>query len=125
MFKHLLILAATLPCPLAFAQTTANNDAMAALDAQDLKIVGGQTAPSVVPLLKTNFAIPAGAVFVSPDGSPARSGATPDAPTTVQNALKIVPVGGTIVFRGGSYRGLSALRLPRRVTLQAFPNEAP
>ncbi len=107
------------------ADPAANNDAMAAINPQDLVSVGdGKSAPAVVPLKKTNYPVPAGAIFVSPDGKTNATG-TQNAPTSLQNALKIAPAGATIVFRGGTYRGLDSLLAPRRVTFQAARGEAP
>ncbi len=82
------------------------------------------TAPLTMPLKDTAYPVPAGALFVSPQGKASSSGTSPNAPTTLQNALKIAPVGGTIVLRGGTYR-VGGINLPRRLTLQSFAGEKP
>lgn len=81
------------------------------------------SAPAIVPIKNTNYAIPASAIFVAPDGKEDASGSQ-NAPTTLANALKIAPAGGTVVLRGGTYRG-GGWTVPRQLTLQAFPNEKP
>ncbi len=102
------------------------NDAVAVID----EVAGGGkrsfpiAAPLLMPLRDTAYPIPTGALFVSPDGKANAPGTSIDAPTTVQNALKRAPEGGTIVFRGGTYR-VGDLNLPRRLTLQAAPGEKP
>ncbi len=82
-------------------------------------------APMSVPLKTTNYPVPEGAIFVAPNGKAANDGKTPDAPTTVQRAVETAPVGATIVFRGGIYRGVDNVRIAKKLTLQAYPNEKP
>jgi hypothetical protein len=76
-----------------------------------------------VTLADTAYAIPPGAVFVSPTGQDTNPG-TQYAPfATIAKALTVAPSGGTIVLRGGTYR--EKLSITRRVTIQAYPHEAP
>lgn len=84
-----------------------------------------EDAPFDSVLKDTNYPIPAGAVYVAPNGSPTRSGTSPSAPTTIENAVAKAPAGATIVFRGGTYRGVNRLLIFKRLTLQAFPHEKP
>jgi hypothetical protein len=81
-------------------------------------------APLSMPLKETAYPLPPGALFVSPQGKGNRPGTSCDAPTTLDSALKRAPEGGTVVFRGGTYR-VGDLTLPRRLTLQAYPGEKP
>jgi hypothetical protein len=72
----------------------------------------------------TNYAIPAGARFVANGGSDHNPGTIGAPFASIRKALAVVPTGGTIVVRGGTYRE-SLGTLPRRVTIQAYPHEAP
>jgi len=97
----------------------------------------GVSRPAALPstisaTLRTNYAVPAGALFVSPKGSDANPG-TKSAPfKTVNHALAKVPAGGTLVVRGGTYRegaagvatgGTRYVISPTNVTVQAYPGE--
>ncbi len=82
---------------------------------------GGYEAPTI---RNTNFPIPSGAVFVSPSGSDSAPGSLGAPFRTIHKALAVAPSGGTIVLRGGTY-GESLGSLRRRVTIQAYPHEAP
>jgi hypothetical protein len=74
-------------------------------------------------LADTAYAIPAGALFVSPSGQDTNPG-TQYAPfATIGRALAVAPAGATIVLRGGTYR--EKLVIGRHVTIQAYPHEAP
>ena len=55
---------------------------------------------SAVDIKDTDYPIPSGAYFVSPDGSDTNSGKTADEPWSVNIALDEAPDGATIVFRG-------------------------
>lgn len=80
-------------------------------------------APLDIALSPTNYAVPAGAIFASPDARPNGAG-TQNSPMTLQNALQKAPAGATIVLRGGIYRD-GNLTMPQKLTLQAFPRELP
>lgn len=82
------------------------------------------TAPAVWQGRQTSYPIPTGAIFVAPTGDSRNSGQTADAPTTLERAVALAPVGGTLVLRGGTYRGVS-LSLTKKLTLQAFAGEIP
>ena len=78
----------------------------------------------------TNYVVPAGAIFMSPSGNDSNSG-TQSAPVkTINKAVSLVPAGGTIVMRAGTYRdwynssGNSAI-VTKGFTLQAYPHEQP
>ncbi|MBE9189333.1 right-handed parallel beta-helix repeat-containing protein [Gloeocapsopsis crepidinum LEGE 06123] len=72
----------------------------------------------------TNYAIPSGAYFVSPNGNESNSGRSADSPWPVSKAIASAPSGATIVFRGGTYRNVR-LAVNKRLILQAYPNEQP
>lgn len=90
-------------------------------------------------LLKTNYAIPSGAVYVSPTGTDSTSSGSASAPyKTINYALMQVKDGGTVVARGGVYREgatgystggtnyivrLNSGKGVNNVTLQAYPGE--
>ncbi len=86
---------------------------------------GAATASGYEPitLADTSYAIPAGALFVSPAGSDANAGTLSAPFATVGKALAVAPSGATIVLRGGTYR--ESLMMKRPVTLQAYPHEQP
>ncbi|MBI1811004.1 MAG: hypothetical protein HYR78_03580 [Nitrospirae bacterium] len=76
------------------------------------------------PIPTTNYPIPTGAIFVSPNGDDANSGTTAAAPLkNPSTALSRVASGGTVVFRGGSYYNVELKSITKKVTLQAYPNE--
>jgi hypothetical protein len=84
-------------------------------------------APTFVDIKDTAYAIPTvSAYFVAPDGSASGTG-TLDSPWTVQKALSATgaPAGSTVVFRGGTYRGVANVSVNRPLTLQAYPHEKP
>lgn len=80
-------------------------------------------APQDIALAATNYAVPAGAILVAPDGR-AEAAGTRAAPRALREAIKSAPEGATIVLRGGVYRD-GDLVIPRQMTLQAAPGEAP
>lgn len=90
----------------------------------------------------TNYAIPAGAIFMSPagsdknsnsvDGNDANDGRSETQPVrTINNALAKVASGGTIVMRGGEYRDWNVgsnqqvTFQGKSFTIQAYPHESP
>ncbi len=72
---------------------------------------------------RTNYPIPAGALFVSPTGDAGAPGTNRERPTTLANALAKAPARGTIVLRGGDYRDVDNFKIERPVTLQNAPGE--
>ncbi len=79
---------------------------------------------SAIGIKDTNYPIPKGAYFVSPNGKNNNSGKLPNSPWTVEKAVKQAPNGSTIVFRGGVYRNVTT-GINRKLTLQAYPHEKP
>jgi len=85
---------------------------------------------TTVPL--TNYPIPTGAVFMSPQGADEHAGTRSAPVRTLNRAISLAPAGGTIVLRGGEYRdwyhnrGATSYRVVRKsLTFQAYPGEAP
>lgn len=79
---------------------------------------------SAIELKYTNYRIPKGAYFVSPNGKSNNTGKSPRSPWTVEKAIRQAPRGSTIVFRGGIYRNVD-VGIRKRLTLQAYPYEKP
>lgn len=84
-------------------------------------------------LLKANYAVPSGAVFVSTTGSDSNPGTQSQPYRTLGYAFnKLASGGGTIVMRGGTYRegasgyttgGTNYVIRPKNVTVQSYPGE--
>lgn len=82
---------------------------------------------------KTNYPIPAGAIFMSSSAGKDTNAGTKAAPVkTINQAVKRAPENGTIVLRSGQYRdwyhdkaGTSFGYITKSLTLQAYPGEAP
>lgn len=87
-------------------------------------IASANSSNSIPDIKITNYDIPSDAYFVSPDGSDSNTGRTASSPWTVEQAIASAPSGATIVFRGGTYRGVQ-VNVGKRLTLQAYPNEKP
>ena len=83
---------------------------------------GKAAAAATIEIKDTNYKIPTGAYFVSPDGQDTNTGKTATSPWSVTKAIASAPSGATIVFRGGTYRNIS-LKIKKKVTLQAYPGE--
>ena len=83
----------------------------------------GQTIPD------TNYAVPAGAIFLATNGSDTNSGSQSAPVKTISRAYNLVPEGGTIVMRGGTYRdwlndGNGQYRITTKgFAVQAYPHE--
>jgi hypothetical protein len=83
---------------------------------------GPTSAYEVATIADTNYPIPTGALYVSNAGSDTNPGSLAAPFATITKALAVTPAGGTIVVRGGVYRGaLGAIK--RKVTIQAYPHE--
>lgn len=77
----------------------------------------------------TNLTPPAGAIFIAPNGNDTNAGSETAPVLTINRAVSLVPAGGTIVARAGTYRdwfnnGTGGLRINTKpFTLQAYPHE--
>jgi parallel beta-helix repeat protein len=87
-----------------------------------LSAPGGAAAAASIGIKDTNYPVPSGAYFVSPNGKDSNSGKTPNSPWTVNKAIKSAPTDATIVFRGGTYRNINTT-ITKKLTLQAYPHE--
>ena len=67
------------------------------------------------------YPVPDGAVVVATNGNDGAAGTAAAPLRTVVRALQVVPTGGTIVVRGGSY--FEKVTITKRVTIQAWPGE--
>lgn len=110
-----------------FAQTAApaGDPRAAAIDVKNPAGLGRTfpiDPPLVAPLKETNYPVPAGAFFVAPDGIADTPGTRADAPTTVDKAIERAPDGSTIVFRGGTYRGVNNT-VKKKLTFQPYSRE--
>lgn len=82
---------------------------------------------------KTNYAIPAGAVFASPHGNDANAGTEAAPVKSINQAVKLASDGGTIVLRQGQFRDwYHDPKDPKKygfvtkaLTFQAYPGESP
>lgn len=89
--------------------------------------------PSGATIPSTNYPIPSGATFMSPNGNDSNSGKTVNSPVqTINRAVSLTPEGGTIVMRGGDYRdwhsnsSKSDISIVNKgLTIQAYPGESP
>ncbi|WP_158625776.1 DNRLRE domain-containing protein [Corallococcus carmarthensis] len=77
----------------------------------------------------TNYAIPTGAIFLATNGNDSNAGTQAAPVATLNRAVALVPSGGTIVVRGGTYRdwlnnGAGNYKVATKpMTLQAYPHE--
>ncbi|UYZ63626.1 right-handed parallel beta-helix repeat-containing protein [Hymenobacter weizhouensis] len=77
---------------------------------------------NVIQVKDTDYAIPAGAVFVSTSGNDANPGTQAQPYRTVRKAIDSAPAGATVVLRAGVYL-VPNINLDRRVTVQPYPHE--
>jgi parallel beta-helix repeat protein len=82
---------------------------------------------------KTNYPIPAGAVFAAPNGNDANPGTEASPVKSINQAVKLASDGGTIVMRQGQFRdwyhdpnnkGKWGI-VTKALTFQAYPGESP
>ncbi len=103
-----------------------------------LSLASPEVTSAAVNVKNTNYPIPAGAYFVSPDGRDSNSGRKNDkgdrrganscksfnSPCSVEKAIASAPSGATIVFKDGIYRNVNT-NINKKLTLQAYPNAEP
>ncbi len=82
-------------------------------------MIGGYEVPTII---DSAYAIPAGALFVAPNGSDRNPGTLGAPALTIGHAVAVAPNGATIVVRGGTYREALG-SITKRVTIQAYPHE--
>jgi len=71
-----------------------------------------------------SYPAPATAIYAAPGGYDGATGTQNSPVKTVAAALRLVPNGGTIVLRGGTYHEEIIVPAQKRVTIQPAPNEA-
>jgi mannuronan 5-epimerase len=74
--------------------------------------------------LDTDYPIPSGATFVSPNGTDGAPGTQAAPLRSITEAISRTSSGGTVALRGGTYRqAIGTINKP--ITLQAYPHERP
>ncbi|WP_431198304.1 right-handed parallel beta-helix repeat-containing protein [Leifsonia xyli] len=73
---------------------------------------------------QTSYPVPAGALFVSPQGSDSATGSQGSPFRTVAAAVAKATSGQTIVLRAGTYNESVTLPPGKQLTLQSYPKEA-
>ncbi len=89
-----------------------------------LPLLAPSMADAAIKIKDTSYPIPDRAYFVAPNGRVTNSGKSPNSPWPVEKAIKLAPRGATIVFKGGTYRNISA-KINKKLTLQAYPHSKP
>jgi trimeric autotransporter adhesin len=72
----------------------------------------------------TNYAVPADAIFVSPQGSDQASGSKSAPLGSVGAAISRAASGATIVLRAGTYHQSATIPSGKKLTIQSYPSEA-
>ena len=80
-------------------------------------------SPGAAPVGTTSYPAPSGAIYVSPSGNDAASGAVGSPVRTVARAVALAPSGGTVVLRAGRYHETVTIQ-GKALTVQSYPNEA-
>ena len=84
----------------------------------------GSTGTGSAAVGTTSYAVPSGAVFVSPSGNDANAGTSAAPVKTVTKAISKVGSGGTVVMRGGTYHEYFIVPPNKPITIQSYPKEA-
>lgn len=94
-------------------------DPQPAMDLTGTRLTAGSPAVG-----STAYPVPAGALFVSPGGSDAATGAPGTPVRTVARAVALAASGSTIVLRQGQYHESVTVPANKRLTIQPYPHEA-
>ena len=86
--------------------------------------VANTAARGSLPVGSAAYAVPSGAVFVSPSGNDANSGSASAPKRTVNAAVAASASGRTIVLRKGTYHETVVIPRGKALTIQAYPREA-
>ena len=81
--------------------------------------LGGYEIPTIV---DSNYTIPSGALFVSPNGNDANAGTSAAPKKTIKSAVTAGTTGSTVVVRAGTYRESVGV-VTKKITIQAYPHE--
>ena len=99
--------------------SSALSSTVSATPARAARASAGAGAPA---LGSTSYPIPSGAVFVSTTGSDSSPGTLSAPVATVTKALALIPSGGTVVLRGGTYHQ-GNISVSKAATIQSYPGE--
>ena len=102
--------------PLGGATTAAVGSLATAASTTRAADSAGSLAPG-----QTAYAVPAGAVVVSPTGSDTARGTLAAPVRTIARGLALAPAGGAVVLRAGTYH--ESVQATKKVTLQSYPRE--
>ncbi len=81
-------------------------------------------AAGSLPVGKTTYPVPAGAIYAAAKGTRTGSGTASDPYGSAAYAVEKAPNGSTIVLRGGTYREYVYVGFNRSLTVQSYPGEA-
>lgn len=87
-------------------------------------VAGTRTAAGSAVVGSTNYAVPSGALFVSPSGTAAGTGSSAAPFATVQTAVDRAASGATLVLRAGTYHESVVIPAGKKLTVQSYPGEA-
>lgn len=76
------------------------------------------------PVGTSDYPVPAGAIFVAPDGADTADGTEATPLGSLGRAIAVAPDGATIVLRAGSYQEQVEVPAAKRLTIQPCPGEA-
>ena len=105
--------------PPAPSQPNPGTPATTGIDLTGVRSTTGSAEPG-----QTAYPVPAGALFVSPQGSDSANGSQGSPFRTVAAAVARAASGQTIVLRGGTYNESVTLPGNKQLTLQSYPHEA-
>lgn len=77
-----------------------------------------------LPVGSARYDVPANAIFVSAQGNDGAKGTQSSPLATFRQAVDVVPAGGTIVVRAGTYNETVILPNYKKISLQNYPGEA-
>lgn len=77
-----------------------------------------------LPVGSASYAVPAGAIYVAPLGTPEGDGSLAHPYGSVGTALKKASSGSTLVLRGGTYHESVEVPFYKKLVIQAYPREA-
>ncbi|HRW18429.1 MAG TPA: right-handed parallel beta-helix repeat-containing protein [Dermatophilaceae bacterium] len=76
-----------------------------------------------LPVGGASYALPAAGIYVAPWGSDAAAGSSSSPVRSLARAVALVPSGGTVVLRAGTYHERDVV-VAKPMTIQAYPSEA-
>ena len=116
----------TAPAPTTTTTTTVAPPVTAPASGINALDPSGQTIPD------TNYEIPSGAIFMSPNGNDTNAGTKAAPVKSIRRAVALTPENGTIVMRDGEHRTWYSNSantaydiVAKSLTIQAYPHEKP